>query len=272
VWIGAQKRCRVQLVHVYSSDDPPRGADEARASILLDQERARLQRLVDRARQVRARLDSKLLRGEPYVELIRHARDTGASLIVVGCKGAGASPGKVLGRTAARLARMADTPLLAVRNPARGAYRRPLVALPLDPSARRLIRLAERLSAAAARPLPAIRTYHVPFPGLIDAGSERDPSPYHEEFRARAQKELRAQLASLARHGVKVRPLLRPGDPRATILAEAARLKADLIALGTHARSGLAHMLLGSVAEWVLVNASADVLVARPVRFTFESP
>lgn len=270
LWLGAQKRCHVQLAHVHAPDQAPRPEDELPA--LLEKERARLEQLVEATGSLRTTIRTTLLRGEPYVELIRHARDLGAGLIVVGCKGAGSSPGKVLGRTAARVVRMADMPVLAVRNAARGLYRRPLVALPLDPSARRLIRLAERVARAAAQPLPAVRTFNIPFPGLIDAGTERAPSSHHRAYRARAQKELREQLESLRRHGVKVRPRLRPGDPRATILAEAARMKADLIALGTHARSGLAHLLLGSVAEWVLVNATADVLVARPVRFTFESP
>jgi nucleotide-binding universal stress UspA family protein len=39
-----------------------------------------------------------------------------------------------------------------------------------------------------------------------------------------------------------------------------------------HVRSGLAHALVGSVAEWVIASAPCDVLVARPRSFTFELP
>ena len=49
-------------------------------------------------------------------------------------------------------------------------------------------------------------------------------------------------------------------------------LVADLIAIGTHGRAGIAHFLLGSVAEWVLTSAPCDVLVARPIRFSFKLP
>lgn len=87
-----------------------------------------------------------------------------------------------------------------------------------------------------------------------------------------AEPDIGKLLKSLERKGAQVRPQLRWGDARSVILSEAARIRADLVVLGTHGRSGLAHMLLGSVAEWILVNARTDVLVARPVRFTFEVP
>lgn len=41
---------------------------------------------------------------------------------------------------------------------------------------------------------------------------------------------------------------------------------------GTHGRSGISHALVGSVAEWVIENATVDVLVARPARVSFELP
>ncbi|MBI3301387.1 MAG: universal stress protein, partial [Deltaproteobacteria bacterium] len=41
---------------------------------------------------------------------------------------------------------------------------------------------------------------------------------------------------------------------------------------GTHGRSGLAHMLLGSVAEQVVRTVSCSVLTVRPDAFRFELP
>lgn len=266
--LNSRRHCRIHLVHVY--DGPANLRKEA--GQLLERERARLEKQIAGLEGSRLTVATSLLRGEAYVALIRHAREIDADLIVLGSKGAGNSPARVLGRTAARVARKAEMPVLVVRNRVDGPYRRPMLALPLDPSARQLARLAETISDPAAVPLPAVRAYNVPFPHLIGAGTDSVPTPYHQEMRARAQAEMRKQLASLARRGVKLRPVLRWGDARSVILAEAARMKADLVALGTHARSGIAHILLGSVAEWVLVNASADVLVARPVRFTFEAP
>jgi nucleotide-binding universal stress UspA family protein len=56
---------------------------------------------------------------------------------------------------------------------------------------------------------------------------------------------------------------LTAGDPCQEILEAAARLKADLVIVGTHARSGLDRLILGSVAEHVVRRASCPVLVVR---------
>jgi universal stress protein A len=46
----------------------------------------------------------------------------------------------------------------------------------------------------------------------------------------------------------------------------------DLIVMGTHGRSGLSHLLLGSVAEKVIRKAHCPVLVVRPEGHVFEMP
>jgi universal stress protein A len=57
---------------------------------------------------------------------------------------------------------------------------------------------------------------------------------------------------------------VRVGSPAAEIIAAATDLKADLICIGTHGRGGIAHFLLGSVAEKVLRQAPCPVLTIRP--------
>ena len=61
--------------------------------------------------------------------------------------------------------------------------------------------------------------------------------------------------------------------PAASCIAEtAAELSADLVVIGTHGRTGVAHMLLGSVAEAVLRLTDCSVLTVRPDAFRFELP
>src|SRR5262249_5598434 len=54
------------------------------------------------------------------------------------------------------------------------------------------------------------------------------------------------------------------GEPFWEICRAAEREPADLIGMGSHGRTGLAHVLLGSVAERVVRHAPCPVLVARP--------
>lgn len=53
------------------------------------------------------------------------------------------------------------------------------------------------------------------------------------------------------------------GDAAATIIRTAESHNADLVVIGTHGRTGLARVALGSVAEKVTRNAHASVLVVR---------
>jgi len=54
------------------------------------------------------------------------------------------------------------------------------------------------------------------------------------------------------------------GEPAAEIVAEAEDGKYDAIVVGTHGRTGLAHVLLGSVAERVVRRAPMPVVTVRP--------
>jgi nucleotide-binding universal stress UspA family protein len=53
------------------------------------------------------------------------------------------------------------------------------------------------------------------------------------------------------------------GNAPAVIVAEGLAIRADFIVMGTHGRTGLAHMFLGSVAERVIRSASCPVLTVR---------
>ena len=57
---------------------------------------------------------------------------------------------------------------------------------------------------------------------------------------------------------------VRVGRPDRQLVLLARELKADLLVVGTHGRTGLERMVLGSVAEHVMRSAPCPVLVARP--------
>jgi nucleotide-binding universal stress UspA family protein len=56
---------------------------------------------------------------------------------------------------------------------------------------------------------------------------------------------------------------LRQGGAVDEILAHAKEAGADLIVMGTHGRTGLSHLLMGSVAERVLRTAHCPVLTVK---------
>ncbi len=78
-----------------------------------------------------------------------------------------------------------------------------------------------------------------------------------------AQAEMTRICARQRRTGRRVRALLRRGSPAAMIVNTAKREDADLIVMATHGRTGVAHLLIGSVAEKVVRTAACAVLTVR---------
>lgn len=79
-----------------------------------------------------------------------------------------------------------------------------------------------------------------------------------------AKDAAKKQLAAIvAPAGLDVQRHYCEGDPATEIVRFAEKLKADVIVLGTHGRTGLVRLLMGSVAEHVLRHAPCPVLVIR---------
>lgn len=76
--------------------------------------------------------------------------------------------------------------------------------------------------------------------------------------------EIVGQMEAAARErGVTVEPLVLKGRPYEAIVQSAQEHKANLIVLGSHGRTGLARLLMGSVAERVIGLAPCPVLVVK---------
>lgn len=86
----------------------------------------------------------------------------------------------------------------------------------------------------------------------------------------RALEALDLAIADLSLAGFLAQPMVRVGEPAATIVQVARELAADLIVLGTHGRTGLERIVDGSVAEEVLRLAPCAVLVQPPVSLQTE--
>jgi nucleotide-binding universal stress UspA family protein len=83
-------------------------------------------------------------------------------------------------------------------------------------------------------------------------------------YRKASQKKLDAVVRRAKRAGARARGLLLQGTPAADTIVRAARGRhAGTIVLGTHGRSGVARMVLGSVASRVVATARCPVMTVR---------
>lgn len=84
---------------------------------------------------------------------------------------------------------------------------------------------------------------------------------------AHAERRLEEARGTVRAAGApRVESTLLYGDPATEIVGLAARIGADLVAVGSHGRSGLARLMVGSVAEGVVRRAPCPVLVWRERR------
>ena len=81
--------------------------------------------------------------------------------------------------------------------------------------------------------------------------------------RAYGQKELDALVAKAKKAGVRAKALLLDGIVHDRITRAARAQRADLIVIGTHGRTGLARLFLGSVAGRVVATATCPVMTVR---------
>jgi nucleotide-binding universal stress UspA family protein len=87
-----------------------------------------------------------------------------------------------------------------------------------------------------------------------------------DQQRQDGRAALQAAVARGREAGVEVEPHLRDGSPGSCVLAEARRLSADVIVLGSYGAGGLMEALLGSVSRHILQHAEVPVLVVRPAK------
>jgi nucleotide-binding universal stress UspA family protein len=96
--------------------------------------------------------------------------------------------------------------------------------------------------------------------------------PPVEQFIAAARAALERAIGDLAQPEVRIRPEVAEGAPFEEIVRFAKERNVDLIVMGTHGHTGLAHLFLGSVAEKVVRRAPCPVLTVRHPEHEFVHP
>lgn len=219
-----------------------------------------------------ASVSTTAIEGEPYVEIIRRGRLIEANLVVVGPHARKSWTNGVVGTTTDRVIRKGDIPVLVVKRPPRTPYRRAVAAIEGSDSAIRVLELAASLLPEAGARLTVLSCFTVPFEAEISGGVRQVIARTRREFSDERRRACEKIIAAALGRALSPELEVVHGDPRTEVLRCVERERADLLVVGTHARSGIAHALLGSTAEALIRAAPCDVAVTRPMPFTFELP
>ena len=141
-------------------------------------------------------------------------------------------------------------------------FQRILVPIDFGEASDRALQLAVELAGDSEAELTVLHVCEIPIYAYGDMPVA--PVDLLSPLADLARKRLDSLLASLRDQVPNVRGMLKLGAPWQEILAAASELGADLVVMGTHGRRGLAHALLGSVAEKVVRLSPVPVLTARP--------
>ncbi len=233
-----------------------------------DEERLHAQAVSIREQGVRC--DTHLIEGIAWHEIVDAVASFDVDLIVVGTRGRTGLKHLAMGSVAERVIRHATCPVLTVKADAsRGGIRPEVVVVPTDfsPTARRALKLAEQIAAAMGPSrLILAHAYYVPVELEVLAGAEGSSSDglLLGRISEAATAELERMLEELQEAGVSVEYVARHGAPDHVIADIVRENAADLIVMGTHGRTGVSRVLLGSVAEHVVRLAPCPVLTVGP--------
>jgi universal stress protein A len=145
-------------------------------------------------------------------------------------------------------------------------YKRLLVAVDFSDQSVRALQVARDLGNRLNAGLDIVHFVPVRIIGIDMEGMEAEAT-YIEELHKNDLDEARAKLEKFIEQHTSedddIEHHLYSGEPTNEINTRAREIGADMIIIGTHGRSGLKHILLGSVAESVLRTAEIPVLCVR---------
>ena len=210
---------------------------------------ARIDAVVAAATAAGVACDTQLVYGEePHQEIVSTAAELNPDLVVLGRRGKRGLARLMVGHATAHVAGNAPCDVLMVPRAGQVWSRRVLLAT--DGSAH---------GEAAARAAQAVAA-QCNVPVTVVSATTRSHSA---ERKAEARTAVERVTATLKSAGISAEGLVNEGRPDEVVIDTAASSNADLIVVGSHGRTGLSRLILGSISERIMGQAQCPVLIAR---------
>jgi nucleotide-binding universal stress UspA family protein len=200
--------------------------------------------------------------GVPYAAIVSRAEEAGADLVVVGGKGASGLKMERLGEVAEKVVRHAPVSVLVARRGPGGG--KVLAATDLSDASLPALTAAAEESRRRKATLTVIHNVDPELKEIGPAILSALVQVFSDDYLAELGHAARSRLVeALERLGVKGDVVITPGSAGASILRLTEKLPAELVVVANSGSTGLASVLLGSVAETVVRWAPCSVLVVR---------
>jgi nucleotide-binding universal stress UspA family protein len=255
---------QLHIVHVVDDDQPEElaGLEKREAERLLREQIDSMPEL----RGTRAR--PIVVAGDPFDGILRAAGEIKPDLIVMGSHRKQLLLDIFIGTTIERVIRKGSYPVLMVNFDAQRAYERVVAPVDMSEGSANALRVALSTGLISDKGATLVHAFTALGRGKLFVGGADQESinNYVADERRQATDELTAFLAAndlqRARWSVRVEE----AAPMEIISRAVSEMRPDLLVMGTHGRSALMKVLIGSVTEEALRSLNVDILAVPPVR------
>ena len=210
-------------------------------------------------------VETAVVRGEPGEEILAYVDREGIDLVTMGTKGRRGLRRFVTGSVTEHVVRGATVPVVTARTTEAEPvtdYDRVLVTTDGSDCAAAAVDHAIAVADACGATLHALSVVNVE--ALASGPTAAPPTDLFEQLRERGE-DATAEVADRATEaGVETVTEVREGFPGPAILDYAGEAGIDLIAMGTHGRTGVDRILLGSTTERTIRRSPVPVMSVHP--------
>ena len=255
---------------------------------LIDSARQKLEQWAA-AQTTRCMLNIEVLTGVPFLEIIREVQRNGHNLVIKTAEQAHTLE-RLLGSEDKHLLRKCPCPVLMLKSAAPQPFRQILAAVDIDDNYpddelatrqelnRHTLSLATTLALSEFAQLHVVYAWQAAGESFLDSGFGRVPKEEvdayvdnmkrkHEEAMHRLMEDTFKTLDQKAREFLEPRHYLVQGNARKEIPRQAKQLQADVVVMGTIARTCIPGLIIGNTAEAILDQLDCSVLALKPPGF-----
>jgi nucleotide-binding universal stress UspA family protein len=282
--LARQNRARLTVVDTVEGL-PPRNRKLHTAAhalsvsdLVMSELRAHLDNVIEPAKRQGVRISGKVLKGTPFVAIIREVLRHHHDLVMKTATGSGGLRAMLFGTTAMHLFRKCPCPVWLLKPSRRKKYSRILAAIdPVsshperDSLTKKILDLATSLAKREAGELHVVHAWQLPGEKFLRGKrvdiDQDEIAKLLAETRQAHEKEMQCALYPYEQTGHRFKMHLLKGDPAVHIAETARKRRADVIVMGTITRTGVAGLFIGNTAERVLQQVDCSVVAVKPDGF-----
>jgi nucleotide-binding universal stress UspA family protein len=254
----------ITLLHVVDDDQPSALVDLEKREALRYLE----EQMVSIAELQGLKCDSAVVAGDPFDGILKAAEARSIDLIVMGAHRKQLLRDIFVGTTIERVIRTGSYPVLMVNAEVEHSYNQVMAAVDMSMPSARAIKKAKETGLIGNASLSLVHGFDAFAKGkMSNAGIGKDEiARYVATERLQVGRELVAFLEANDFRVDNWSLRIKEGGPVEAIKEAINEVAPDLLVIGTHGRSGLMKILLGSVTESILRSVDVDVFAVPPIR------